>query len=213
MRCNEALNILDEYLDEDLAFRPSRELETHVARCGVCQDELAQRRELRVRLANLAVAGPSEDFFDRALANAAQIRTRRRSDGGKVRGKTRKFALAAAVACAFAAAVALQQPSIENPFANVPEATIAMHEVTPVNLVFWAERELQDARLSIQLPEGIELAGYEKRSALTWTTDLEAGRNLLRLPLVGHVATAKDVTATLEHPQGTKKFRLKITVI
>lgn len=213
MRCNEAQNILDEYLDEDLSTRPRRALETHVTRCHVCQRELTERQELRAILATLPVAEPGEDFFDRALANAAQVRTRRRSDGANRWSRTRSLALAATVAGVFAAAVALQQPSIENPFTQVPETTIAMHEVTPVNLVFWAESELQDARLSIQLPQGIELAGYESRSALTWKTDLEAGRNLLRLPLVGHVAAADEVTATLEHPQGTKKFRLKIKVI
>ena len=213
MRCSEAQNTLDEYLDEDLAFRPRRELETHVARCDACQRDLAQRKDLRIALANLTAARPSEDFFDRALANAVQVRTRRRSDRVTAWTKARSLALAATIACAFATALVLQQPSIGTPFTQVPEATIVMPEVTPVSLVFWAESELQDARLSIQLPQSIALAGYEKRSSLTWRTDLEAGKNLLRLPLVGHVATADEVTATLEHPQGTKKFRLKITVI
>lgn len=213
MRCNEAQNILDEYLDKELAFRPRRELETHVARCNACHGELTQRKDLRASLANLTVAKPSEDFFDRALVSAAQVRTRRRSDRVNAWTKARSLALAATIACAFVTALVLQQSPIGNPFAKVPEATIARHEVTPVSLMFWAESELQDARLSIQLPQGIALAGYEERSTLTWRTDLEAGNNLLRLPLVGHVAATDEVTAILEHPQGTKKFRLKVTVI
>ena len=213
MRCNEALNNLDEYLDDDLSFRPRQEVEDHVGRCDTCQAELTERTELRAVLAKLPSPEPSDAFFDRALENAVQSRQRRRSDRVSIWTGPRRFAVAAAVAFAFATAMVLQQPSIGNPFATVPETTIAMHEVTPVSLLFWAESELQDAKLSLQLPQGIELAGYEKRSMLTWRTDLEAGNNVLRLPLVGHMATAEEVTAILEHPQGTKKFRLKIKVI
>ena len=213
MRCSEARNILDEHLDDALAWRSRREVEYHLERCEACRDELAERRNLRRLLAQMPAPEPSEAYFDQAIAQAAQVRSRRRSDR-ITKGAApapRRLALAAALVCAIAGGLWLQQADLSS--ATVPETTIAMHEVTPVNLVFWSDRALADTRLSIQLPEGIELAGYNERSALTWKTDLEAGRNLLRLPLVGHVAAADEVTATLEHPQGTKTFRLKVKVI
>ena len=122
------------------------------------------------------------------------------------------MAIAAAFAVVCATAFIAQQPFSGTPSSEIPEVTLAIHEVTPVRLVFSAEDALQDARLSLQLPEGVELAGYGGRSELSWKTDLEPGRNVLRLPLVGHLAAVDEVVATLEHTQGTKTFRLKVKV-
>lgn len=84
--------------------------------------------------------------------------------------------------------------------------------VTPIKLVFSSPIALTDARLSLQLPVGVELAGYNGRSDLSWSTNLEPGKNILRLPLVGHMPVSAQLVAKLEHPNGTKTFRLQVTV-
>jgi anti-sigma factor RsiW len=221
MRCSEIQNKFDDYLDGEIPTEMAWSLKRHVSDCTTCQSELDERRALRQCLSELPVPAPSEDFFDRAFDGlddpATELTTRttgrRRTDHATGWPKSRRMAIAAVFAAVCAMAFIVQQPFVGTPSAEIPEVTIALHEVTPVRLAFSAPVALKDARLSLQLPEGVELAGYSGRSQLSWKTDLEPGKNVLRLPLVGHVAAADEVVATLEHARGTKTFRLKIKVI
>ena len=101
---------------------------------------------------------------------------------------------------------------------GLPAISLVANEVTPVKLAFSSETALTDARLSLQLPVGVELVGYNGQSDLSWNTNLQPGKNVLRLPLVGRTATANAgggpvlLIARLEHPTGTKTFRLQVTV-
>ena len=217
MCCSEIQNIFDDYLDGEISAEASRDLQHHVADCVSCQNELSQRRAIRQSLSELSVQEPTEGFFDRVfdeLDEQAPVETnRRRTDQPTPWLKGRRQAIAAVFVIACAVAFVAQQPFSTAPSSEMPVVTIAMHEVTSVSLVFSADEALQDARLSLQLPDGIELAGYDGRSALSWKTNLKPGKNVLRLPLVGHVAATDEVVATLEHSQGTKTFRLKVKVI
>jgi len=214
MQCSEVQQILDDYLDGDIPTGKSWDIKRHVADCTACRTDLEQRRAIRRGLSELPVPEPSAGFFDRAF-EALDQRTsgRRRGDQGPGWPQGRRMAIAAAIAVVCGLVFVMQQPFSSTASAGIPEVTIAMHEVTPVRLVFAADDAVRGARLSLQLPAGIELAGYNGRSELSWTTNLEPGKNELRLPLVGHVATADDVIATLEHTRGKKTFRLKVKVI
>jgi hypothetical protein len=217
MRCSEVQNIFDDYLHGEIPTEASWDLKRHVSDCTSCQSELDARRAIRRGLVELPVQEPSEGFFDRVFDDVDDQATpetnRRRTDQPATWPTRRRLAIAAVFAVVCATAFVVQQPFSGAPSSDIPEVTIAMHEVTPVSLVFSADDELQDARLSLQLPDGVELAGYSGRSALSWKTDLERGKNVLRLPLVGHIASAAEIVATLEHTQGTKTFRLKVKVI
>lgn len=222
MYCSEVKNILDEYLDDSMAQGQALEVSEHVAACDACAAELNAHRSIRDLLQTLPLDGPDEDFLDRAIARAADAtdaptgrQDRRISDlptTRRVYGL--RVAIAAACALVFFSAVMLTSPrgTETAPFAGYPAVTLATDTVTPVKLMFASEETLEDARLSIQLPVGVELVGYDGRSNLSWTTDLEPGKNILRLPLVGRVPVSDQLVAKLEHPKGTKTFRLQVTV-
>ena len=89
---------------------------------------------------------------------------------------------------------------------------MAANTVTPIKLMFESVEALEDARLSLELPVGVELVGYDDRLNLSWTTDLEPGKNVLQLPLVGRMPGSNQLIAKLEHPKGTKTFQLQLTV-
>ena len=207
MLCNESVTKLDDFLDGELASQEAWRLQRHIDRCASCAGLLSQGKALRQALAELPVADPGEDFFERALHQAVQ--TPRRETRSWLQRTSRSIAAVAAVL--LIAGVALQAP-IFSPSSEIPQVTITLHEVTPVNLKFASKADLKDARLSLQLPEGVELAGYTGRRALSWRTDLRKGDNLLRLPLLGSMASSDRLTAELEHPDGAKSFALQITV-
>ena len=208
MLCSEVMNNYDEYLDGDLDAEQADGVERHAEACASCQHAIQENRQLRGELAGLPVEGPSEGFFDQALDRAVR-ETDKRAKPWFVRSGG---AVAAVFALLFITGV-LVQPANLTSSSDIPEVTISMHEVTPVNLKFSSEVALHDARVSLRLPEGVQLAGFSGRDTLSWTTDLKKGDNILKLPLVGHLAQSSTLFATLEHPTGTKTFELQVTVI
>ncbi len=120
--------------------------------------------------------------------------------------------LAAALIGALLIGTLLVSNPDQAPEPGIPGIHLATDMVTPVKLAFSSETALADARLSLSLPIGVELVGYDGQSDLSWQTDLEEGTNVLRLPLVGRVAASDVLVATLEHPSGSKTFRLQVTV-
>src|SRR5690606_38846134 len=52
-----------------------------------------------------------------------------------------------------------------------------------VNIVIQVPAALDDARLTVSLPPGISLPGYEGVQTIAWETDLAQGTNALELPL------------------------------
>lgn len=208
MLCSEVMNILDEYLDEELDAEQVHAVENHADTCDRCRRSLQERLQLRRELAGLPLEGPSEGFFDAALDRAV----RRTDERGKPWFARIGGAVAAAFAFLFITGV-LVQPANLTSSSDIPEVTISMHEVTQVNLMFSSEVALHDARVSLQLPEGVQLAGFSGRDTLSWTTDLKEGNNILQLPLVGYLARSDTLVATLKHASGSKTFELRVTVI
>lgn len=208
MQCSNTETQLDGYLDGWLDDDQAAGVALHIQSCPDCCAALEQRQRLREDLKNLPVPEPDPEFFARAIATAAGQRTvsRRRFSRAMLTG------LAAAVLAAVAlSGVLLKNPGTA-PETGLPSIELATDTVTPVKLAFSSEKPLTDARLTLSLPVGVELVGYEGRTDLSWTTDLEAGANVLRLPLVGHTAASDLLIARLDHPTGSKTFRLKVTV-
>jgi hypothetical protein len=56
--------------------------------------------------------------------------------------------------------------------------------VQRVGLMFRASDSLQDASISVWLPDDVQIAGRPKVRHLSWRTDLKPGANLLELPLL-----------------------------
>ncbi len=210
MRCNQLPDILDDYLDGTSDQDVARALLEHVESCARCDEIIGRERDLRVALAGLPVEGPDDNFFEQAINRA----TRQTTNTTLTRPWPVRFggAVAAVFAVLFVAALLIQQPFATSS-SELPEVTLALAEPKSVALVFNSEDALHDARISLQLPPGIELLGYNGRKELSWTTDLEKGKNVLRLPLVGHDLVDETLIARLEHPSGTKTFQLKVTVI
>ncbi len=206
MQCEHVINQVDEFLDDALPQTARLAFEGHVAACDACAGVLEQHRSIMQRLADLPVDAPDPEFFANVLDKAAEAAPRPRSIVYRWR-----HGLVAAAAVLLVAGLSMQA-GVFSSARDVPEVTIALHEVTPVALRFSSAVELENARLSLQLPEGVALAGYTGRKSLSWRTDLKAGDNVLELPLVGYVAATDRLTAEVEHPDGSKSFALQITV-
>ena len=222
MNCNEIENLLDDHLDDLSTPENAAAIALHLQGCSHCETELEAHTALRQELRALPVPQPVSGFFEQAVAQAVKLdgdRSRRRTDQ-KPRQASRFFpsrlglgSLAAALLVALLFGSVFITTESPAPVHGLPTITLDTDTVTPVKLAFSSEIALVDARFSIQLPIGVELVGYNGQSDISWTTDLEPGTNVLRLPLVGRTAATTDLlVARLEHPMGTKTFRLQVTV-
>ncbi len=217
MNCEEIESRLDEYLDtlpgEGLDDDQAAAIALHIQSCPACAAELEQRQSLRRDLQALAAPAPAPGFLEQAVANAAAreaARTAGRKPGSRFGGAL--MALAAALVAAVLISMVLTAPENPTPETRLQGIRLAANTVTPVKLAFSSETALEDARLSLSLPVGVELMGYDGQTDLSWNTNLEEGTNVLRLPLIGRMAASDVLVARLKHPSGAKTFRLPVTV-
>lgn len=149
-------------------------------------------------------------FYDRALIRAAHTGTRRQRNRWIMTG----FGAAAAAGILMLIVSGLFLGTTETPRVDdaIPGVTIALAEPKTVNLVFASAQRLDNATLTVLLPEGVELAGFPGQREVSWQTSLAAGRNLLPLKLVATMATGGNVVARLEHEDKNRTFRLRVNV-
>jgi len=222
MNCNEIENQLDDYLDHScltgrIDDQTAAVIAMHIQGCDQCQVELERRHTLLEDLRSLPVPEPTEGLFEQALSAAVSAGAdadgvnRRRTDVRRPYS-TVLTGLAAALLAAVMLGTVILNGTDSAPDPGLPSISLTTDTVTPVKLAFSSESALEDARLSLSLPIGVELVGYDGQSDISWNTDLEEGTNVLRLPLVGRSAASDLLIARLEHASGTKTFRLQVTV-
>lgn len=161
-------------------------------------------------LKDLPVPEADQEYYDRALVRAAHEGTRRQRNRWIMTG----FASAAAAGIVILLAGGLF-PAADMPVPGVepiPGVSIAMAGPETVNLVFASAEALDNATLTLSLPEGIELEGFPGRREIRWQTSLSAGRNLLPLDLVAVTPGGGEVVATLAHDSRERTFRLRVDV-
>ena len=149
------------------------------------------------------------DFYDRAIARAAQEGTRKQRNRWVLTGFG--GAVAAAMALWIVSGVFFAAPDVSSP--AVPSVTMALEQPQTFNLVFSSATALSDATMTVVLPDGIEIQGFANRREITWMTSLKEGRNVLPLTLIATSPAGGELLATLQHEDDDKTFRLEVTVI
>jgi hypothetical protein len=81
-----------------------------------------------------------------------------------------------------------------------------------VNLVFNARREISDAALLVELPNGVELVGHAGEQRVQWRTRLVPGNNIVPLTLLAPAPAAGQIIARLKAGDSEKVFRIHVTV-
>jgi hypothetical protein len=97
--------------------------------------------------------------------------------------------------------------------AAVPSVTMSVEMPQTINLVFSSATPLDNATMTVSLPDGIEIRGFAGQHEITWLTSLKEGRNVLPLTLVATTPAGGELLARLQHENNGKTFRLKVSVI
>ena len=214
MTCKELNDTLDDFLDGRLAEARRAVLEEHIAACANCRGTVAAARRLNALLKEYGetdVPIPDTAYFDQALAKAAHSGTRRERQRYWLKGFG--TAVAAGVALLAIGILFLGSPDLPDVEPRVPSVTMALEEPRTVNLVFASASNLVDATLTVVLPDGLEIAGFEGQREISWVTSLKEGRNVLPLKLIATSPRGGELLATLRHEDDDRTFRLRVTVI
>ena len=208
MNCEEAMSLASR-LGEERSAEHRVALE-HIAACGDCRDAqlalaaLAAERRRRV-------PAPPAGALHRAVhaaASAARPPTTRAPQRAPRLGFWAGMGLGGAVAAALAMAVVLfASPGLEQKSAKgTPEISMATNETREVSISVDAPTALPDAEIHVVLTGGIGLAGFEGQKELRWHTDLAAGPNQLKLPIVALGGIGGQLLVEVQHGSRHKTF-------
>lgn len=210
MNCDTFTTRLDDYLDGTADAEFQEAAADHLDGCAACAQYVERARRLQSALAAYPVAGPGEGFAGRALAGAIQSGSRRRPPRLIAAGFIAAFA--ASVLTVIYTGLLVEAPRTEIA-AGLPMVSMTVDAPRTVNLVFASALALDDVSLLIDLPEGVELAGYEGQSQVRWRTMLESGRNVLPLELIAREPVRGELVAQLGHGDRRKVFRVFVSVM
>ncbi len=204
MNCKETQTRLDDFLDGDLNATEQTAIERHLAACEGCRSELQARRDLLLRLREHPVAPMRPGFQARAFRQARL-------------GPTGRLGFAAGFGSAVAAGLVLwfglatwwQQELPE--MATRQAVVLQLEQPKDVRLVFTAKEDLQQVDFVLELPEGVELAGFPHQREIHWQDRLEKGRNALNLSLLAaSLVTRGEVVATISYAGQQRVFRIPV---
>jgi len=204
MNCKEIEARLDDYLDGSLGLKEQAVVESHLERCEGCRSELQSRRDLLALLRERPVPAMRPGFQARAFRQARQ-------------GRAGRIGFAAGFGSAIAAGLVLwlgltvwwQQELPE--VAQMQAMVLKLDEPKAVRLVFTAKEDIQQVEFVLELPEGVELAGFPHQREIHWRDRLDKGRNALNLSLLAaSLGTSGEVVATINHAGQQRVFRIPV---
>jgi hypothetical protein len=204
MNCTDVIHHLDEHLDATLAPENERAVAAHLEECPDCAARVAEERELRRALRDLPVPPPGQDLLAGARKRARRQRQHRQL--------TALGSLGIAAGLLLAVVFGPFQVFGDGPeMARTTQVALTPGQTERVKLVFNSPRAMEQVTLHLELPEGVELAGYPNQRRLEWQTRLEAGRNLLELPVVLTGSTGGPLRAGIRYDNQQRSFQLDLT--
>ncbi len=214
MTCNALHGLMDDYLDDELPAVQRVSFEHHLNDCTGCQQRLSRERLLRADLKAMPVPASSADFAERVLRQAVEGRVSHHHRHGFVTGfgSALVAGLALWVVVGFFPVQQVVSPEKTGPLQTVSITLDALNKTQDVALVFNAGRAVLGARVSIELPDNITIAGYPGRKRLEWNTDLAKGSNLLRLPVIASQVDIGQLIAHIEHENKVTTLRIQLDV-
>lgn len=207
MNCESIAEKMSELASRSLAESELLACMDHVASCQDCTDALRGAEalfELQDRDAGATPAG----LFAKIMGEVTNAPAGRETSHRFWLGAGFGGAMAASL---FAAALALGW--FGNITTNEPEMAeflIALHEPREMDIAIETDQPLLGATITILLSGDVELEGFAGRRELTWTEDLKAGINRLRIPVLAMGTRGGQMVVRLTHPLSEQVFIIRL---
>lgn len=179
----------------------------HIASCDHCRNALRGMDALK--LLKPRGRAPAPELFDEVLANIGQ--NEQQKEAGRPGFWTGAGVGGLAAAALFGLVIAsgwIDLDSVDSP--NIAEFSVALYEPRHMDLAFETDKALAGATISILMSGDVAIDGYGKQRELTWTENLDAGLNRLRLPVIANGAAGGQMIVRLNHPLSERVFVINI---
>ena len=207
MNCTIAQQHINDWMDSLLPAQTNQSVQAHLDACAECCEKYAKEQQLRDLLRSLPVTPAQPGFATKVVERAIQHeQARQKQRKGFYQGVG--VALAASI---FLMVVIAVMPTADNS-RNDNGLRIALHETHNLKLAFYAHKNMQNATVSINLPENVALQGYPGEKQLTWQVNLKKGDNSLSLPIRALQLASGELVATIEHGKQLKVLKVNISI-
>jgi hypothetical protein len=186
MKSEHVTDLLHDYVDGSLSPGSASKVTLHFESCPSCSKAFNELRALRRSLSLWPAPSPRTGVLERML-NVA-VRTPVASVPWWRRRIWNRAGLSAAAFLLLMLGFGLGLRTVHRELPG-PQIMLAAQpvELSPegqtVGLIFRASDVLQNASISVWLPDDVRIAGRPNVRHLSWQTDLKRGPNLLELPL------------------------------
>ncbi|KEF30332.1 hypothetical protein D777_03508 [Marinobacter nitratireducens] len=204
MSCREIRISLTAYIHDELSEEQTARVDEHLHHCESCSVLFAAERKLAEELnRRTAIPEPTSDFRQRVLAKATKQPQVAGWSHGVLAG-----AVAAAMVFGVAVGIYFTERSVDT-MPTVAEETLKPVEQT-VRLAFHSGEALENVTLTLELPPHVELASMPGRHEVSWEVSLDAGENMLSLPLKVLFPGSGELVAHINAGDRQKTFRAAI---
>ncbi|WP_372986611.1 anti-sigma factor family protein [Marinobacter sp.] len=211
MSCREIRVSLVAYLNNELPAQHREKVAEHLSVCTACSRALEAERLLGEKLkVRQRIPEPSRGFESRVLSAATtdpvrQVRWSHRVLGG---------AIAAALALGVSLGVIVNKGTSPEPQQLAGQQALEPVVFEPVEqmvrLAFRSGQALDNVTLTLELPSNVELSPWPGRQELSWQISLDAGENVVSLPLKVLFPGRGELVAHLNTGEQQKSFRVEI---
>lgn len=199
MKCMKFADKVDDFIDGYLPQREAEEMELHRTICQACRQTFQEEQNLRQTLINSEVPAIDQLSLERIMRGAKR-------DYKTMEKRTRVISFATALAACLILIV--MTGLYKNTLMTAGNTLLSQgdnNEVTKtINLVVNCKSDMQQAELTIILPDNIELAARPGLHQVTWKADLKAGGNLLPLEVTTAAPGTTTITARIKHSTKSK---------
>jgi len=203
MNCEQINAQLDDFLDQQISEEDSNAIKQHLAECPHCNTQFQEMQTLLQQLKIIPIPQMKPGFQSRVLRQARPTNHHRTFWAGF------GSAIAATLVLWFGV-IASDTP--QNGVTDIKTVVLQLEEAKTIQLAFNAPGQVQNVNFSLVLPEGINLQNKPGKRAFTWSGQLNKGRNVLNLPLLGTKSTKGELVARIEQNGTHREFRVPLQV-
>jgi hypothetical protein len=198
MKCRIAKNLMQDTVDGKLRGADTGFIMAHLQECAACREDYRQTSNMLEMLRGIPVPPPSAGFADRVLNHATRSRP-------ATTGRRFKYATGG-IAASLVAVVVMISTMTGQPD---PDVMLIGGQVKTVRVAIESPRAIDGIKVTIDLSDNLEIEGYADQQAISWTTRLEQGVNLIALP-VNAIATGEgQIVARVGLDGDEKVYRIR----
>jgi len=209
MNCDYMTLFLHDYVDGYLSTEQANLISSHIQCCSACQEKCQQIQAQKHDLAQLPCPQLTADFTHQALKNVKLHYADKLSPAKK--NKYQQYYLTMAASFVLVCVLAFTLSGSPTDPLNEP-VKMALNHQEQVNLVFNAPKELKNVQFTVILPAEIEMLGHPGKRQVIWSGKLQAGRNLLSIPVLTTPTYTGILTTKLEYENNSKTFKVPMKI-